>query len=171
MYTTKIQTHWATIEPRQVKDFGSYLVSEASTDQCDLGIEGLSMQECKIYFHGAKQVAKQSQLLLLGMDYFTHYLQYSDFYGIHIQLKSDPHSSVLEHLVWVLVECSVWFSLDDFTGKKSAHRGAAFLYWLTCQSADIMLSLCIVGIHVCVNNFSKTTRPRDMLFFLNDTLF
>ena len=51
----------------------------------------------------------------------------------------------------------------------------AFLCQLTCQSADIMSSLCgvgvRVGIRVRVNNFfSKTTRPRDMLFFLKDTL-
>ena len=57
----------------------------------------------------------------------------------------------------------------------------AFLCQLTCQSADIMSSLCGVGVrvrvrvrvrvHVRVNNFfSKTTRPRDMLFFLKDTL-
>ena len=46
-----------------------------------------------------------------------------------------------------------------------------FLCQLTCQSADIMLSLCGVGVRVRVNNFfSKTTRPRDMLFFLKDTL-
>ena len=48
-----------------------------------------------------------------------------------------------------------------------------FLCQLTCQSADIMSSLCSVGVHVRVrvnNFFSKTTRPRDMLFFLKDTL-
>ena len=46
-----------------------------------------------------------------------------------------------------------------------------FLCQLTCQSADIMSSLCGVGVHVRVNNFfSKTTRPRDMLFFSKDTL-
>ena len=48
-----------------------------------------------------------------------------------------------------------------------------FLCQLTCQSADIMLSLCGVGvrIRIRVNNFSsKTTRPRDVLFFLKDTL-
>ena len=46
-----------------------------------------------------------------------------------------------------------------------------FLCQLTCQSADIMLSLCGVGVRVRVNNsFSKTTKPRDMLFFLKDTL-
>ena len=38
-------------------------------------------------------------------------------------------------------------------------------------SADIISSLCGVGVRVRVNNFfSKTTRPRDMLFFLKDTL-
>ena len=37
-----------------------------------------------------------------------------------------------------------------------------------CQ---LMSSLCGVGVRVRVNNFfSKTTRPRDMLFFLKDTL-
>ena len=46
-----------------------------------------------------------------------------------------------------------------------------FLCQLTCQSADIMSSLCGMGVRVRVNNFfSKTTRPRDMLFFLKDTL-
>ena len=35
-----------------------------------------------------------------------------------------------------------------------------------CQSADIMASLCGVR----VNNFSKTARPRDMLFFFKATL-
>ena len=42
-----------------------------------------------------------------------------------------------------------------------------------CQSADIMASLCGVCVRVRVrvtNFFSKTTRPRDMLFFLKDTL-
>ena len=33
------------------------------------------------------------------------------------------------------------------------------------QSADIMSSLYSVGAHVRMNNFSKTTRSRDMLFF------
>ena len=43
-----------------------------------------------------------------------------------------------------------------------------FLCQLTCQSADIMSSLCGVGVRVRVrvNNFSsKTTRPGDVLFF------
>ena len=51
--------------------------------------------------------------------------------------------------------------------------GCSFLCQLTCQAADIMSSLCGVGVRVRVrvnNFFSKTTRPRDMLFFLKDTL-
>ena len=43
----------------------------------------------------------------------------------------------------------------------------AVLCQRTCHSADIMASLCGVR----VNNFSsKTTRPRDMLLILKDTL-
>ena len=56
----------------------------------------------------------------------------------------------------------------DFTAVRIC---ALFLCQLTCQSADIMSSLCGVGVRIRVNNFfSKTTRPRDMLFFLKDTL-
>ena len=52
-----------------------------------------------------------------------------------------------------------------------SHKVTTFLCQLTCQSADIMSSLCGVGVRVRVNNFfSKTTRPRDVLFFLKDTL-
>ena len=39
-----------------------------------------------------------------------------------------------------------------------------FLCQLICQSADIMSSLCGMGVRVN-NFFSKTARPRDMLFF------
>ena len=47
----------------------------------------------------------------------------------------------------------------------------SFLCQLTCQSVGIMSSLCGVRVRVRVNNFSsKTTRPRDVLFFLKDTL-
>ena len=55
--------------------------------------------------------------------------------------------------------------------RKRTFCNKQFLCQLTCQSADIMSSLCGVGVRVRVNNFfSKTTRPRDMLFFLKDTL-
>ena len=62
------------------------------------------------------------------------------------------------------------FSLNRFSLVSNIVQ---FLCQLTCQSADIMSSLCGVGvrIRIRVNNFfSKTTRPRDMLFFLKDTL-
>ena len=38
------------------------------------------------------------------------------------------------------------------------------------MSADIMASLCGVYVRVCVSDFSETTRPRDMLFVLKDSL-
>ena len=59
----------------------------------------------------------------------------------------------------------------DIPGYRNFTRmELAFLCQLTCQSADIMSSLCGVGVRVRVcarvnNFFSKTTRPRDMLFF------
>ena len=58
-----------------------------------------------------------------------------------------------------------------FNGGLANLQCTPFLCQLTCQSADIMSSLCGVGVRVRVNNFfSKTTRPRDVLFFLKDTL-
>ena len=60
---------------------------------------------------------------------------------------------------------------DGCVEKKPCSICDGFLCQLTCQSADIMSSLCGVGVRVRVNNFfSKTTRPRDMLFFFKDTL-
>ena len=58
--------------------------------------------------------------------------------------------------------------LVPYDGKQ-----ISFLCLLTCQSADIMPSLCgvCVRVHVHVNDLSsKTTRPRDMLFVLKDSL-
>ena len=78
----------------------------------------------------------------------------------------ERHSDLPPHTPWV----------------KLGYKTAEFMFWgymcisrflcqLTCQSADIMSSLCGLGVRVRVNNFfSKTTRPRDMLFFLKDTL-
>ena len=61
--------------------------------------------------------------------------------------------------------------LRDSQLEQSTSQSGPFLCQLTSQSADIMSSLCGVGVRVRVNNFfSKTTRPRDMLFFLKDTL-
>ena len=51
------------------------------------------------------------------------------------------------------------------TGVHLKVRFWPFLCQLTCQSADIMSSLCGVGVRVRVNNFfSKTTRPRACCF-------
>ena len=75
----------------------------------------------------------------------------------------------------ILLAC-IYFK--PFLGASSSEARASrdhFLCQLTCQSADIMSSLCGVGVRVRVrirvnNFFSKTTRPRDVLFFLKDTL-
>ena len=45
-----------------------------------------------------------------------------------------------------------------------------FLCQLTYQSGDIMSSLCGLGVRVLMNNFSNTTRPRDMLIFMSADL-
>ena len=56
--------------------------------------------------------------------------------------------------------------LKEDPPDQSMRQSGPFLCQLTCQSADIMSSLCGVGVRVRVNNFSsKTTRPRDVLFF------
>ena len=63
--------------------------------------------------------------------------------------------------------------LIDYKKSGKLRNDGTFLCHLTCQSADVMSSLCGVGVRVRVrvNNFSsKTTRPRDVLFFLKDTL-
>ena len=77
----------------------------------------------------------------------------------------------------LLVIKSCYPKIQHFAFSLHIFSFSLFLCQLTCQSADIMLSLCGVGVrvHVCVhvrvnNFFSKTTRPRDMLFFLKDTL-
>ena len=58
------------------------------------------------------------------------------------------------------------FSIQVMTKHCNNRFLICFLCQLTCQSADIMSSLCGVGVRVHVNNFSsKTTRPRDVLFF------
>ena len=59
-----------------------------------------------------------------------------------------------------------WLNGEDGPRGTPSRETLSFLCQLTCQSADIMSSLCGVGVRVRVNNFfSKTTRPRDMLFF------
>ena len=78
--------------------------------------------------------------------------------------------------MWIHMHKFYIHSLTIFSVLQLSVTYIAFislLCQLTCQSADIMSSLCGVGVHVRVrvnNFFSKTTRPRDMLFFLKDTL-
>ena len=81
-----------------------------------------------------------------------------------IQYSQTAHSDAVTCVCPVAVGVAL-------SGSKDQVVHVYFLCQLTCQSADIMSSLCGVGVHVRVNNFfSKTTRPRDMLFFLKDTL-
>ena len=62
-----------------------------------------------------------------------------------------------------------WNPLDP---KRPSIAQGNLLCQLTCQSADIMASFCgvCVHVHVRMNDFSKTIRPRDMLLILKDTL-
>ena len=101
---------------------------------------------------------------------------------------SEPTISNIEFLIHLLTIKNLQLAtIDGYTTAAADHLGhcgqevnksldlnrliASFLCQLTCQSADIMSSLCGVGVGVRVNNFSsKTTRPRDVLFFLKDTL-
>ena len=65
----------------------------------------------------------------------------------------------------------IYYCIHVECPQNTVDQDKLFLCQLTCQSADIMSSLCGVGVRVRVNNFSsKTTRPRDVLFFLKDTL-
>ena len=95
---------------------------------------------------------------------------------------------VLVHIAGIIAHYwellgAVWLCFIFFEYSASGYYGhycplpgsTQSLCQLTCQSADIMSSLCGVGVRVRVrvrvNNFSsKTTRPRDVLFFLKDTL-
>ena len=71
-------------------------------------------------------------------------------------------------------QCSyqIWTS---YTLQCLRYGPERFLCQLTCQSADIMSSLCGVCVRVRVRVrvtifFSKTTSARDMQFFLNESL-
>ena len=60
------------------------------------------------------------------------------------------------------------FFLQIFTVRYMFHNKANAVL---INIYVFMSSLCGVGVRVRVSNFfSKTTRPRDMLFFLKDTL-
>ena len=60
-----------------------------------------------------------------------------------------------------LSQCGI-YSVQHLCGVGLANGYGMMIF----MSADIMASLCGVGIRVCVNDFSsETTRPRDMMFF------
>ena len=96
----------------------------------------------------------------------------SCFYS-HLLSTGRPISSCVT--VWeeiLTLEVEVGSLLRAALGPKSraslANLGAiTMIRQLDCLI--FMLSLCGVGVRVN-NFFSKTTRPRDMLFFLKDTL-
>ena len=58
---------------------------------------------------------------------------------------------------------SMKISFEKFSVELYSYT--LLLCQLTCQSADIMASLCRVDVRIRVSDFSETTRPRDMLFF------
>ena len=86
--------------------------------------------------------------------------------------RSDPSTFNVLIEVWTSQNKTMLYCTEQHTSFQNRNF-LGFLCQLTCQSADIMSSLCGVGVRVRVrvnNFFSKTTRPRDMLFFLKDTL-
>ena len=74
----------------------------------------------------------------------------------------------LTYVKYELNMCGIFVGVDDTSldaTTQSTTKDKLHVYWFF-TSADIMASLCGFHVHVCirVNNFSKTTRPRDMLF-------
>ena len=96
--------------------------------------------------------------------------------GNRLSLSSVSHKKAIGRRGLAMASPTEWNRLPQsvrsqqtITGFRSQLK-TYLLCQLTCQSADIMSSLCGVGVRVRVNNFfSKTTRPRDMLFFVKDT--
>ena len=93
-------------------------------------------------------------------------------------LQSNTFKMETPETIRLSLQKQEWVTSLDFSDayfhipiNHRSRKYLRFLCQLTCQSADIMSSLCGMGVRVRVNNFfSKTTRPRDMLFFLKDTL-
>ena len=80
------------------------------------------------------------------------------------------YTNINKHHILLRVNISPFGSSDKFflPGEKGISPQSILLF-----DAVFMSSLCGVGVRVRVrvNNFSsKTTRPRDVLFFLKDTL-
>ena len=102
--------------------------------------------------------------ILSGLYLGNHKELYLELYIIDTALKVSRSCTVS-----LLLYLMVLKTISPGCGVQASTM--QFLCQLTCQSADIMSSLCGVVVRVRVNNlFSKTTRPRDMLFFLKDTL-
>ena len=92
---------------------------------------------------------------------------------ISLNFVANPMSKILKIPLCKIVHILEHNYFKTFLFKYIDTIKYQFLCQLTCQSAGIMSSLCGVGVRVRVrvNNFSsKTTRPRDVLFFLKDTL-
>ena len=91
------------------------------------------------------------------------------FLVVPITLKQKPENNNLNNknvnLNIVVLRYGIqMFSLDLVLDLLI---GQHLILFFLCQ----LLSLCSVGLCIRVNNFSsKTTRPRDMLFFYKDTL-
>ena len=104
--------------------------------------------------------------------FVDHALGYQDCYISFRAMWdiSDVRADVVDHVrvvgEWLFFPEKNIEKLESTRRPQTSAGGAvknSFLCQLTCESADIMASLC--GIRR-VNNFSsKTTRPRDMLFF------
>ena len=80
----------------------------------------------------------------------------------------------LKNSPWVELIASTYILklkiLDADVNLKKLHTFIPYFYWIF-MSADIMASLCGICVRVHVNDFSsKTTRPRDTLLILKDTL-
>ena len=109
-------------------------------------------------------IVKEVKLMALSRGLRLH--QYLDDWRIRSQ--SQEEAQVNTQAVVDLIQSLGWMINQE---KSELKPTRVFLCQLTCQSAGIMSSLCGVGVRVRVNNFSsKTTRPRDVLFFLKDTL-
>ena len=96
---------------------------------------------------------------------------------IYEKCLSDCQNFMEREALWNGLSQSIWTDIIwifDTRGHVTLHLISCHLLEVTvascsvaCQSAEIMASLCSVRVcvHVHMNNFSKTTRPRDMLFF------
>ena len=123
---------------------------------------------CRNHHHESKDT------ILYPTVKYVLYLKSDEIYPKYVWILCLYHIfNILYIFMSSLCGVYVCVCVSDFSDETTRPRDMLFLCQLTCQSADIMSSLCGVGVRVRVhvnNFFSKTTRPRDMLFFLKDTL-